>query len=193
MNRKIPPEAFAFYWNLGPGRSYQAAAKQFGVSKKAILLCAEREGWQERLAEEDKKAREAAEKQAAHDQKARREQHLKVARFVQGKAIERIKVGDFETVMDAVKAYALMVETEREILGEPGDSTEEMLERYRREFQRWMVPVEPQPDATAQDAGEPQPAPEPAVEEPAGTEEPSTEAKTPPEDEPRADDPAAAA
>jgi len=32
VRRRLPPDAFAFYLNLGVGRSYEAVSKQFGVS-----------------------------------------------------------------------------------------------------------------------------------------------------------------
>ena len=167
MKRKIPPEAFAIYLAMGPGRSYLAVATQIGVSKKAVQLCAEREGWQQKLAEEEKKTRQAAERQAAHDLKARSEQHLKVTRFVQGKAIEKIKSGDFETVMNAVKAYSLMVDKERLLLGEPTEATAFDIEKkIREEHERWLVPVDPEPSPTAQVAGEPQPDPQRPIETP---------------------------
>ena len=40
MNRKIPPDAFAYYFSLGPNRSYLAVAKHFGVSKQAVTKLA---------------------------------------------------------------------------------------------------------------------------------------------------------
>ena len=49
MSRRIPPEAFSHYVSLGPGRSYQAVAEHFGVSKRAIVARAKAEDWQERL------------------------------------------------------------------------------------------------------------------------------------------------
>jgi hypothetical protein len=51
MNRKIPPEAFQFYVGLGPSRSYEAVAEEFGCSRRGVADCAKRERWQERLAE----------------------------------------------------------------------------------------------------------------------------------------------
>ena len=36
IERKIPPEAFDFYFELGPGRSYQAVADHFSVTKQAV-------------------------------------------------------------------------------------------------------------------------------------------------------------
>ena len=57
MERKIPPEAFDVYFELGPGRSYQAVADHFGVSKQAITRRAVDEDWQGRLAKIEAEAR----------------------------------------------------------------------------------------------------------------------------------------
>ena len=48
--RKIPPDAFDFYFSLGPPRSYQAVANKYGVTKRAVTNLAGREDWQRRLA-----------------------------------------------------------------------------------------------------------------------------------------------
>ena len=50
MNRKIPSDAFEQYVALGPGRSYEALRKVFGVNKRSIVKLATKEKWQERLA-----------------------------------------------------------------------------------------------------------------------------------------------
>ena len=34
--KKIPPDAFDFYFSLGPPRSYQAVADKYGVTKRAV-------------------------------------------------------------------------------------------------------------------------------------------------------------
>ena len=40
-------------FSLGPGRSYQAVADRYGVSKRAVTALAKRENWQARLAAGD--------------------------------------------------------------------------------------------------------------------------------------------
>ena len=64
MRRRLPPDAFAFYLNLGVGRSYEAVSKEFGVSKRAVVKRGVREHWQEKVAEVEAKARAAAEQKA---------------------------------------------------------------------------------------------------------------------------------
>ncbi len=55
--KKIPTDAFDHYFSLGPGRSYQQVADQYGVTKRAVTALAKRESWQARLAEVEEKAR----------------------------------------------------------------------------------------------------------------------------------------
>jgi hypothetical protein len=123
VKRKIPPEAFAFYLGLGVGRSYSAVAERYSVSKRAVAMRADKEKWQEKLAEEERKARTKAEKNAAESIETVNEQHLKVLRYIQGKSIEALKTMPIETAMDAVKAYSLAFDKERLIRGGTGDQT----------------------------------------------------------------------
>ncbi len=46
---KLPDNAFEVYLLLGEGRSYQALADHFDVSKRTVASRAKDEGWQERL------------------------------------------------------------------------------------------------------------------------------------------------
>ena len=64
--KKIPPDAFDFYFSLGPPRSYQTVADKYGVTKRAVTNLAKREDWQQRLAEIEAKAREEADKKRTH-------------------------------------------------------------------------------------------------------------------------------
>ena len=49
--KKIPSDAFDYYFSLGPGRSYQQVADRYGVTKRAVTALAKRESWQARLAD----------------------------------------------------------------------------------------------------------------------------------------------
>ena len=51
MAKKIPTDAFDYYFSLGPSRSYQAVAEKYGASKRAVVGVAKRENWQKRLLE----------------------------------------------------------------------------------------------------------------------------------------------
>ena len=143
MKKKIPPDAFAFYLGLGPGRSYQLVAERYGVSKRAVAFCSEREHWQARLAEEDNKVRERAEKAAAESNQSSIEKHLKVFRFIQGRSIETLKSLPIETAMDAVKAYGLAVDWERQLLGGTGNTSASVVEQITREEVRNLLTTRP--------------------------------------------------
>lgn len=143
MKRKIPPEAFAFYLGLGVGRSYQAVAERYSVSKRAIATRAEKEGWQAKLAEEEQKARVSAEKQAAESIETVNEKHLKVLRFIQGRAIESLKSMPIESAMDAVKAYALSLDKERQIRGSPSEQAASRIEEITRQEIRTLLTTKP--------------------------------------------------
>jgi len=143
MNRKIGADAFSHYFSLGPGRSYQAVAEHFGVSKRAVSNLAQRENWQVKLAELERKARERADEKALDTLEEMNSRHLKVLRFIQGRAIEALKAMPIESAMDAVRAYGLALDKERTIRGEPSDRSVVSFEEIcKREYQRWLKPLE---------------------------------------------------
>ena len=43
--RKIPQDAFSFYFGIGPGRSYQKVAAKYYVTKRGVTKLAAKEGW----------------------------------------------------------------------------------------------------------------------------------------------------
>lgn len=143
MKKKIPPDAFAFYMGLGPSRSYQLVAERYEVTKRAIAFCAEREHWQEKLAAEEKKARERAEKVASESVQSVTEKHLKVLRFIQGKSIEALKAMPIENAMDAVKAYTLSLDKERQLQGGNGGQAASVVEQITREEVRTLLTTKP--------------------------------------------------
>ena len=143
MKKKIPPDALAFYLGLGPGRSYQAVAERYSVSKRAVAFCAEREHWQKRIREEDQKLREKAEKQAAENNKTVREGQLKVLRFIQGKAIEALKAMSIDSAVDAAKLYALAIDKERQLLGDTDGQSPSMVEQITRDEVRNLLTTKP--------------------------------------------------
>lgn len=73
MNRKIPQDAFGFYFSLGVSRSYGAVAEKYGVSKRAVALLASREQWQPRIAELERKARQRTDELAVESRERTRE------------------------------------------------------------------------------------------------------------------------
>jgi transposase-like protein len=140
VRRRLPSDAFAFYLNLGVGRSYEAVSNQFGVSKRAVVKRGVREHWQEKVAEVEAKARAAAEQRAFENLAAMNERHLKSLRVIQGKALETLRAMPLDTAMNAVRSLDLSIRQERLIRGEPADGAGVDLEKLvRREHERWML------------------------------------------------------
>ena len=141
MTHKIPADAFHYYISLGVGRSYQAVADKYGVSKRAVTRRAVQENWQARAAELEAKARRNADQRAVETLKEANNRHLKLLRLVQTRAIEALKAMPLSTAMEAVRALDLTIRQERVLLGEPSDRTAVSVEDViRREYERWMVP-----------------------------------------------------
>jgi uncharacterized protein YdaU (DUF1376 family) len=143
VKKKIPPDAYAFYLGLGPGRSYQAVAERYVVTKRAVAFCADRENWQKRIREEESKLREKAEKQAAESNKTVRQGQLKVLRFIQGKAIEALKDMSITSAVDAAKVYTLALDKERQLLGDSGDENPSVVEQITRDEVRNLLTTRP--------------------------------------------------
>jgi len=167
--KKLPDDAFAFYLALGAGRSHQAVADHYVVDKKTVTNRAVKENWKDRIAEHERKLREESEKKAHESVGAMDDRHLKVAGYIQARAIETIKSMPLDSAMDAVKAYKLAAEMERMIRGRPNE--ESMAEREKKIFadhERWLVAVESEPAPEVEpvpevesDAAEVEPIPEP--------------------------------
>jgi hypothetical protein len=83
--KKIPTDAFDFYFSLGPSRSYQSVADRYHVSKRAVTSLAKREDWQRRLLEIEAKARQSSDKEKERVLEAAYERHMKALRLVFGK------------------------------------------------------------------------------------------------------------
>ena len=143
MNRRIPHDAFAFYFALGPTRSYQAVAEHYDVSKRAVTSTALKERWQERLSDAERKARDKVDEKVVETLEDMNGRHLKVLRFIQNKAIEALKSMPIDNAMDAVRAFSLSLDKERTIRGEPTDrSAVSVEELIKREYQTLLVSAE---------------------------------------------------
>ncbi len=141
MSGRIPHDAFQLYFGLGPERSYQQVADEYGVSKRAVTKVATRERWQERTAALEREARERSEKKTLETLEGMNDRHLKSLRVVQGKALEALRSTSLSTAMEAVRALDLAIRQERVIRGEPTDRTALSVEDVvRREYARWMEP-----------------------------------------------------
>jgi hypothetical protein len=173
MNKKLPLEAYAYYVSLSLAeRSYDAVATKFDVCERTVADTAKRDHWQERIAEQERRARDRVDERAVETLAQMNERHLKVFRYVQGKSIETIKSVPLESAMDAIKAYALAAEKERLIRGEPTERTAMDIEKkIREEHERWLVPVEEDAtDNAPASGGDPQAEQSPTVEEPGANE-----------------------
>ena len=142
MVRKIPPDAFSYYLSLGTQRSYEAVARKYGVSKRAVTKLGTKEHWQDRLIELERKARQSTEQKTVETLEAIHERHLRAMRVLQVKGLEALKSYPLTTAMDAVRAIEIGVKNERLIWGEPSDRTAVSVEEIiKREYERWMVPA----------------------------------------------------
>ena len=140
MERKIPPEAFDFYFELGPGRSYQAVADHFDVTKQAIVKKALKENWQARMADLEAKARKNRDAKLLESAEEVAERHLKMARAAQGKIVEALRQYPLTSAKDAIDALDKMIKLERTIRGEPTERTEVSVEQVLRdEWNKWML------------------------------------------------------
>ena len=140
MNRKLPPDAFDFYASLGTDRSYQAVAKQFGASKRAVQNCADREEWTKRLEKIERESRDRADKRIGETLDDIRERHLKTLRAMNGRAIEGLKSFPITSGMDAMRASEMVIKLERLIIGEPTERNAVSVEEtIKREYERWLT------------------------------------------------------
>ena len=140
MNRKIPPDAFSFYYSLGTGRTYRAVAQEYGVTKQAVAKLAAKDGWQARVQRIDQQAAERTEAQLTETVEAMNVRHIKMLKLVQGRALEALKVVPLTTAMEAVRSLDMSIRQERLARGEATDrnvlSVEEVV---KREYDNWMT------------------------------------------------------
>lgn len=141
MNRKLPFDAFDYYFALGPKRSYQAVAEHYGVSKPTVCKRAAHERWQDRLNDLESQARERSDQQIVEDLETMTVRHLKTYRAIQAKALEALRSMPISTAMEAVRALDTAMSKERVLRGEPSDRTEMSVEQIiKREYERWLGP-----------------------------------------------------
>lgn len=145
--KRIPNDAFDFYFGLGPGRSYEKVAERYGFTKRAIVKVAKRDRWQERLATVEAEATARADQKKVEAREAEKEQHLQALRLVLAKGVEGLMRLHLVEPTDTLRAIGLAVRELRVELGEPSERTAVSIEdTIRREYERWMVPVENSPD-----------------------------------------------
>ncbi len=132
MNRKIPPDAFEFYHSLGPRRSHQAVADEYGVTKRAVTDFAKRERWSKRLEAIEREAREQSDKKIAETLEEIRSRHLKTLRAMNARALSALQQFPLTSGMEAMRAAEMVIKLERLIVGEPSERTEVGIEEITR-------------------------------------------------------------
>ena len=142
MNRKIPADAFSYYFSLGPSRSYEAVAAKYGVTKRGVAEHALREKWQALIVEAEKGARVSAQEKAQESLEEMNDRHMREARFLQSKGVEALKSGRPEMLAPGTRAVAQGMQLERLIRGEPTERTENVEAIIKREYQRWLKPAD---------------------------------------------------
>ena len=153
MKAKLPLESFDFYVALGPTRSYEKVAEHYQTTKRTVTRHAKKERWAERLVEVERKAREESDKNAVAVLQEMQERHLKIAKALQGKALEALRSMQLDRGADVIRALEVGVKQERLIHGEPGErSAISVEEATKREMERWLTierEEEPEDDAGA--------------------------------------------
>ena len=77
----------------------------------------------------------------------RNNRHLQAFRFLEAKAVKALREKPIENAVDASRALELAVREQRVISGDPSDRTEISIdEKIKREYERWMIPAEPEPE-----------------------------------------------
>jgi len=119
MSHKIPDDAFAYYVSLQEERSYEAVAKFYGVSRRAVTKAAARENWSERLEKIERDARERADKKLAEAVSEVHMRHRKMLQGMAGRAVKAIAEYPLTSGMEGMRAAEIVIKLERLIAGEP--------------------------------------------------------------------------
>lgn len=152
--KRIPEDAFERYAALGPNRSYDTLATEYGVSRRSITKRAAKEKWQDRLREIDRKAQESTDAKLYESRDAMNERHLKLARFMQSKGVDTLRAAPIQTAADAIKAITAGIEKERLILGEPDKRAVVSIEEVTKREIATLLEVVEEDDDEADDQGQ---------------------------------------
>jgi hypothetical protein len=149
--QRLPDEAFAAYVNLGPGRSYQAIADEYGVHKRTVVRTAEREEWAARLAAIERKAREAVDEKLAGELQDRKLRQRKLVVAIASRAAKALFDFPLKSGFEGIRAAELAIKLERLLDGEATENTSVDLEAVIRKECAELLSVEetddePDPD-----------------------------------------------
>lgn len=143
MSRKLPHDAFSYYFSLGPERSYREVAKRYKCSERAVAKLAGKEGWQKRLEDLESKARAKSDQQILESLEQMNTRHIKTARMLQAKGIEALQGMQIDSVPDALKAVQVGLDKERLIRGEPSERTAlDIMRELKRDEEELLVEVD---------------------------------------------------
>lgn len=143
MKNKIPKDAFDYYVLLGDGRSYQAVADHFLVSKRSVVKKAGREKWTEQLAEMDRIAQKKTREKLQESHEERNLRHWTMARAVAGRAAIGLKEFPLTSGIEAIKAAEVAIKLERLLAGDPGEVSAHVVAEASRDEVRKLVTNRP--------------------------------------------------
>jgi hypothetical protein len=151
----VPDDAFALYVALGPeGRSYDAVAKHYGLTKKTITRAAVRERWQERLEALERKAQEETDAKLASTIHEANMRHRKLLLAVAARAAQALQQYELKSAMEAVRAAEVAVKLERLMLGESTESKSISVEQTSRDELARLLVAEDEVESWDQAKGE---------------------------------------
>ena len=154
MARKLGIDAFEHYFALGAGRSYQAVADRFGVSKRAVTDLAKRERWQEQVAEREQQVRASAEQKAVETMEQMNDRHLTLLKAMGARAVHALKEHPLSTGMEAIRAAETVIKMERLVAGDATQRTAVTVEQVTRQEIDRLVATDADGDAeSGDDAG----------------------------------------
>ena len=113
MAGKIPPDALTFYIALGHGRNYQKVAERYGVSKRAVVQRAVKEGWQQKVAEHDEKVQKDANEKITETAAEMHIRHFKILKAIQAKSIGALQSLPVSSTAVAIRALTTSIKEER--------------------------------------------------------------------------------
>lgn len=153
--RKLPADAFQYYLGLGTGRAYSAVAKHYGVAKGTVVNRAKAEGWQARITEMERAAREQVQRDAQNEMVAVRERQLKGARALQAKALEALRDLPPERAIRAASALNVAWKHELLLLGEATDRNATVVEEVTKREMHALLMKDEEEDDWSQFDGDP--------------------------------------
>ena len=110
------------------------------IDNPTVTRRATKENWTERLLQAEAKAREGTEEDAVEILREMNGRHLKIAKALQGKALEALRSLPIDRATDVIRALEIGVKQERLIHGEPSEPNELSVEEVtKREMDRWLL------------------------------------------------------